>query len=84
LQTANNKAARKSIVQTVSHTARNRTVRSRLKTLSKKVFALAKVGSSEAKGVASEYMSELDKAVKKSIIHCKAANRKKFFIKGNF
>ncbi|MDR3273913.1 MAG: 30S ribosomal protein S20 [Puniceicoccales bacterium] len=74
---ANKKAAHKSIAQTISHTARNRVVRSKLKTLSKKVFALAKAGSSEAKGVASEYMSELDKAVKKSVIHSNAANRKK-------
>ncbi|MDR0715268.1 MAG: 30S ribosomal protein S20 [Puniceicoccales bacterium] len=74
---ANKKAARKSIVQTISHTMRNKIVRSRLKTLSKKAFALAGVDSNAARNVAREYVSELDKAVKKSVIHRNAADRKK-------
>jgi small subunit ribosomal protein S20 len=74
---ANKKAARKSIVQIISHTMRNRVVRSRLKTLSKKAFVLAGIDSSAAKDVAREYVSELDKAVKKNVIHRNAADRKK-------
>ncbi|MDR1255477.1 MAG: 30S ribosomal protein S20 [Puniceicoccales bacterium] len=74
---ANKKAARKSITQIISRTARNRVVCSKLKTLSKKAFALADAGSSEAKNAAFHYISELDKAVKKNVIHRNAANRKK-------
>jgi small subunit ribosomal protein S20 len=74
---ANKRAARKSMVQAVSRTARNRAVRGRLKTLSKKVSVFVKAGSDEARNVAIEYVSELDKAVKKNVIHRNAANRKK-------
>ncbi|MDR0595802.1 MAG: 30S ribosomal protein S20 [Puniceicoccales bacterium] len=74
---ANKKAARKSVIQTISHTMRNKVVRSRLKTLSRKAFALAGTDLNVAKSVAREYVSELDKAVKKSVIHRNAADRKK-------
>jgi small subunit ribosomal protein S20 len=74
---ANKKAAQKSMAQAISRTARNRAVRSRLKTLSRKAFALAETGSDEARAAAVQYISELDKAVKKSVVHRNAANRKK-------
>ena len=73
---ANKKASQKSISQTIAHTARNRSVRSKLKTLNKKVLAL-EPGTDAAKRAAAEYASELDKAVKKNVIHSNAANRRK-------
>ncbi|MDR2436036.1 MAG: 30S ribosomal protein S20 [Puniceicoccales bacterium] len=74
---ANKKAARKSMAQAVFRTARNKAVRSKLKTLSRKVSAFAGAGSDGVKNVAIDYVSELDKAVKKGVIHRNAANRKK-------
>jgi small subunit ribosomal protein S20 len=79
-QMANKKAARKSMMQAVSHTERNKAIRSKLKTLSRKVSVFMQAGSDEARRVAIEFVSELDKAVKKSVIHRNAANRKKGFL----
>ena len=74
---ANKKSARRSMTQAVFRTMRNRVVCSKLKTLAKKALALTDAGSNEAESVAFRYISELDKAVKKSVIHRNAANRKK-------
>jgi ribosomal protein S20 len=50
---------------------------SKLRTLASRVSTLAGTGSNEARGAAIAYMSELDKAVKKRVIHPNAANRRK-------
>jgi len=73
---ANTKQAQKYIRKTVSRTERNRTVRSRLRTLAKKVAAFSEP-SDEARKAASEYASALDKAAKRNIIHQNVANRHK-------
>lgn len=72
---ANKKAALKSIAQTQRRTSRNVAIRSELKTLAKKVIAAA--GTDAVKDIAIEYVSALDKAAKKRIIHANNANRHK-------
>lgn len=73
---ANTKQAQKYIRQTAVRTARNRTVRSRLRTLAKKVRSFSEP-SEEATKAAMEYSSALDKAAKRNIIHRNVANRHK-------
>lgn len=73
---ANTKQAQKYIRQTEKRTDRSRAVRSRLRTLSKKLATLADQPE-EAKKVAAEYSSALDKASKRNIIHANVANRHK-------
>lgn len=74
---ANKKASQKSILQTIARTSQNRIVRSKLRTLSKKLIGLIKENSSESRVLARTYVAELDKAVKKNVIHSNAANRRK-------
>lgn len=74
---ANKKAAQKDVSQTAVRTARNRAVRSKLRTLARKVRDLSAASSGDAGEVAKEYVSALDKAVKHSVIHRNAANRHK-------
>lgn len=75
---ANLKASKKSIRKIATQTARNRAVKSRLKTLSKKVQAAALSGNNEqAKAAAIEYVSALDKAAKRNVIHGNKADRNK-------
>lgn len=73
---ANTKQAQKYIRKTETRTARNRAVISRLRTLAKKLTKLD-TASDEAKLVAKEYASALDKAAKRNIIHANNANRRK-------
>lgn len=73
---ANTKQAQKYIRKTDKRTAANRTVRSRLRTLAKKLNSLADKPE-EAKKVAIDYASALDKAAKRNIIHTNVANRHK-------
>ncbi len=73
---ANTKQAQKYIRKTVTRTDRNRAVRSRLRTLAKKVQSLSDKPE-EAKKVAVEFASALDKAAKRNIIHTNTANRHK-------
>ncbi|MGE9296210.1 MAG: 30S ribosomal protein S20 [Puniceicoccales bacterium] len=73
---ANTKQAQKYIRQTIVRTERNRAVRSRLRTLAKKVRGFTEA-SDEAKKAATEYASALDKAAKRNIIHQNVANRHK-------
>ncbi|GHB94232.1 30S ribosomal protein S20 [Cerasicoccus arenae] len=73
---ANTKQAQKYIRQTVTRTERSRAVRSRLRTLAKKLNAVAEQPE-EAKKIAIEYTSVLDKACKRNIIHANTANRHK-------
>ena len=69
---ANTKSAAKRARQTIKRTARNRTVLTALKGKAK----TARAGSG-AKAAATALVSELDKAVKRGVIHKNAANRRK-------
>ncbi len=74
---ANKKAAQKDILQTAVRTAQNRAVRSKLKTLARKVRDLSDSSSEEAGEAVKKYISALDKAVKINVIHRNSANRRK-------
>jgi len=67
---ANTTSALKYIRKTEKRTLQNRTVKSRLKTLAKKVDAAAAAGEKEALAAASRnYISALDKAGKAGLVH---------------
>ncbi|HCJ12510.1 MAG: 30S ribosomal protein S20 [Verrucomicrobia bacterium GWF2_51_19] len=75
---ANKRASKKSIRQTIKRTERNRQVRSKLKTMQKKVAAAAQSGNAaEVKACSEAYISALDKAVKINIVHPNKASRHK-------
>lgn len=75
---ANIKASEKSIRQTATRTAHNKTVKTRIKTLGKKVAELAKGGDLErVKAAASAFVSAVDKAAKRGIVHKNKADRSK-------
>jgi small subunit ribosomal protein S20 len=75
---ANIKASKKDIRRIALRTERNRRVKSTLKTLIKKVNAFASNNEADkAREVAIQYVSELDKAAKRSIIHANKASRGK-------
>lgn len=70
---ANNKSSKKDIRRTAARTERNRTVRSRIKTLAKTVSAAADAESLGKAG--SALASAMDKAVKSGIVHANKASR---------
>ncbi|MEM0966769.1 MAG: 30S ribosomal protein S20 [Verrucomicrobiota bacterium] len=75
---ANTKASLKDIRQIEKRTEHNKHIRTRLKTLARKVKAAREAGNDEAaKSVAREYVAASDKAAKSSIIHPNKANRHK-------
>jgi len=75
---ANTKSALKYVRKTEGRTLRNRQVKSRLKTLSKKVEAAATSGDKDALAIASrQYISALDKAGKTSLVHANKIARQK-------
>jgi small subunit ribosomal protein S20 len=75
---ANLKSSKKNIRKIERQTERNRQVMSRLKTLAKKVKAFLTQGdNAQAKSAAIEYVSALDKAAKRDVIHANRANRQK-------
>lgn len=75
---ANLKASKKNIRRIAKETSRNRTVKSTLKTLAKKVLLGAKGEDKEGlKSAAVEFVSLLDKAAKRNIIHPNKASRQK-------
>lgn len=75
---ANIKSAKKDIRQTRTRTARNRTVRSELKTLIKNFRAARDGDDKEAtKTVARALVSTMDKAAKRHIVHPNLARRHK-------
>lgn len=75
---ANHPSAIKRARQNVVRHARNSTVRSKLKTLIKKVNTFVEEKNvEEAKNVLLSTTRSLDKAVSKGIIHKKTASRKK-------
>jgi len=75
---ANTKSAIKAARKTVRLTERNRGVKTRLKTLRKRLDALitAKDGAG-TKTAAADYVSAMDKAVKSGVVHKNAASRAK-------
>lgn len=78
LTMANTKSAIKNIRKSVTQTARNQRIKSRLKTLKKKVTSAAEAGDQEAaKAAAIKFVSALDKAAKSKVIHGNAARRHK-------
>lgn len=72
---ANIKSAQKYIRKTATRTEHNRGIRSRLRTLGKKV-QVAEEGEAKSKA-AREFVAALDKATKTGIIHRNKANRHK-------
>jgi small subunit ribosomal protein S20 len=75
---ANSKAALKYIRKTATRTLRNRQVKSRLKTLARKVDQAKESGDSEALSAASRnYISELERAAGKGIVHANKVSRHK-------
>ncbi len=74
---ANLKSSQKDARRTARRTVRNTIVKSRLKTLGKKVKSLADKNSPELTAAARVYVSALDKAVKSGVIHFNSARRHK-------
>lgn len=75
---ANTKSAIKAARKAVRLTERNRGVKTRLKTLRKRLDSLiAAKDEAASKTVAAEYTSAMDKAVKSGVVHKNAASRAK-------
>jgi small subunit ribosomal protein S20 len=75
---ANTKSAIKAARKTVRLTERNRGVKTRLKTLRKRLdTALAAKDAAAGKTAAAAYVSAMDKAVKSGVVHRNAASRAK-------
>lgn len=75
---ANTKSAIKAARKAVRLTERNRGVKTRLKTLRKRLDSLiAAKDEATSKTVAAEYTSAMDKAVKSGVVHKNAASRAK-------
>lgn len=75
---ANTKSAIKAARKTERLTARNKGVKTRLKTLHKKLEAAIKGGNAEeTKAAAIAYTSAMDKATKSGVVHRNAASRAK-------
>jgi len=73
---ANNKSAKKRNRQTAARTARNRSIKSRVKNARK--AALAAIQSGDQAAIAAKiaiYASTADKAANKNVIHKNAASR---------
>lgn len=75
---ANHKSALKRVRQTEVRTERNRAEKSRMKTLRKKALTAIEAGDKDAAAkAASSFVSVVDKAAKRNLIHPnKAANLK--------
>jgi len=75
---ANTKSAIKAARKSVRLHDRNQGVKTRLKTLQKKLDAAIKGGDATAtKAAAAAYTSAMDKAVKSGVVHKNAASRAK-------
>jgi small subunit ribosomal protein S20 len=70
---ANTKSAAKRSRQSLARANQNRSVRTRLRTLQKRVRGAAKPNAEQIRGL----ISALDKAAKRGIIHRNAADRRK-------
>ena len=75
---ANTKSAIKAARKTERLTERNRGVKTRLKTLRKRLDALLTAkDDAGSRAAAAEYVSAMDKAVKSGVVHKNAASRAK-------
>ena len=75
---ANTKSALKNVRKTRARTLRNRTLKSKLKTLEKKFRAsVEKENAEEAAEIAKALSPTLDKALKKNLVHRNKVARKK-------
>lgn len=75
---ANIRSAEKDIRKTTVRTAHNQTVKSRIRTLRKKVLTAIDKGDTKAANAAlAEFASAADKAAKTNVIHKNAASRLK-------
>lgn len=75
---ANTKSAIKAARKTARLTVRNKAVKTRLKTLRKKLDAAIAAGKAdEAKTIGIQYASAMDKATKSGVVHKNAAARAK-------
>lgn len=75
---ANIRSSEKDIRRTKTRTAHNQTVKSRIRTLRKKVLTAIDKGDTKAANAAlAEFASAADKAAKTNVIHKNAASRLK-------
>ncbi len=75
---ANTKSAIKAARKTVRLTARNKGVKTRLKTLHKKFESAVASGDKEAaRSAGTSYASAMDRATKSGVVHRNAASRAK-------
>ncbi|MDR3144031.1 MAG: 30S ribosomal protein S20 [Puniceicoccales bacterium] len=74
---ANKKASRESVLQSRRRAVANGLVRSALRTLAKKLRMAISTQSPDAKRIAIDYVSCLDKAAKRNVIHRNSADRHK-------
>lgn len=76
---ANTKSAIKNNRKTIARTLHNRSRKTRIKTLAKKIAVLAADGSDKEalKAAAIDYVSAMDKAAKTNLIHGNKASRAK-------
>ena len=73
---ANHKSAKKRAKQSQVRRARNRSVKTALKTLEKKVRAAKDAGSEDKEELMRKTQSAFHKAAKKGVLHQKTASRK--------
>ncbi|MFM8419767.1 MAG: 30S ribosomal protein S20 [Verrucomicrobiota bacterium] len=74
----NTKSAEKRVRSTARKAARNRSVKSRLKTLEKKYLSVLASGKAdETKAAHADVVSALAKAAKDGVVHRATANRKR-------
>ncbi|MDR1595687.1 MAG: 30S ribosomal protein S20 [Puniceicoccales bacterium] len=74
---ANKRAARKAVLQAWRRSAQNSVVKSRLRTLARRLRAAVADGTGAVQQAARDYVSALDKAVKTNVIHGNSADRRK-------
>ncbi len=72
----NIKSQKKRVITNAKDTARNKAVKSNLKTVLKKAEAAIAAGDDKA-AVVNSASSSIDQALKKGVLHKNAANRKK-------
>lgn len=76
---ANTKSAKKNHRKTITRTIHNRSRKTRIKTLAKKISALAADGSDKEalKNAAIAFVSAMDRAAKTNLVHANKASRAK-------
>jgi|APTNR8051073442_1049403.scaffolds.fasta_scaffold15217_2 small subunit ribosomal protein S20 len=75
---ANTRSAEKNIRKTAARTLANQSVKSRMRTLRKKVLTAIETGDAKVAAAAlGEFTSAADKAAKVKVIHSKASDRLK-------